>query len=549
MTAPARHNVVILGGGLAGLCLALQLRERFADIDIVVLERKQHPVPPAAHKVGESTVEIGAHYFSDTLGLREHLDAVHIRKFGFRFFWSEGREDVENTTELGVSKVMPTPTWQIDRGLFENHLGERARARGIVFHDGAVVRGVETGADDAPHRVRATVDGAERVFEARWLVDASGRAAIIKRKHGLAEANGHDANSVWFRIDERLAIDEWRDDADWGARCTPPERWRSTNHLCGPGYWVWLIPLGSGAHSVGIVCDGTMHPLERMNTFDKALDWLREFQPLVARHCEARRDKLMDFMFLRGFSHGCKQVFSGDRWALTGEAGVFLDPFYSPGSDFIAISNTYICELIALDRAGKPLGPFARIYEQLYFSFYENTLSLYRDQYPIFGDAEVMTSKIIWDYAYYWGILCQLVFQDRLTDIALLGDMREEFATANALNLSMQAFFRSWYADARRESPAEMWDQGKLDWFLDMNSTLLDRLDENGLRARLRANVEILRNLAATIVNRATAAFPQLDAGDLPTQSTGATPLFADSPKAVTGRRPLAASAEQAVTP
>ncbi len=36
---------------------------------------------------------------------------------------------------------------------------------------------------------------------------------------------------------------------------TTRERWLSTNHLCGPGYWVWLIPLASGSHSVGIVAD------------------------------------------------------------------------------------------------------------------------------------------------------------------------------------------------------------------------------------------------------------------------------------------------------
>ena len=42
----------------------------------------------------------------------------------------------------------------------------------------------------------------------------------------------------------------------------------------------------------------------------------------------------------------------GERWALTGEAGLFLDPFYSPGSDFIGISNTYITDLIARDRQG-----------------------------------------------------------------------------------------------------------------------------------------------------------------------------------------------------
>src|SRR6185312_3567385 len=64
-------DVLILGGGLAGLTLALELRERFPDLSIRVLERRTHPVPRAAHKVGESTVEIGAHYFSNVLGLRE----------------------------------------------------------------------------------------------------------------------------------------------------------------------------------------------------------------------------------------------------------------------------------------------------------------------------------------------------------------------------------------------------------------------------------------------------------------------------------------------
>jgi glycine/D-amino acid oxidase-like deaminating enzyme len=62
-----RHDVLITGGGLAGLTLALQLRQRFPDIDIRVLERKRHPVPEAAHKVGESSVEIGANYFDTVL--------------------------------------------------------------------------------------------------------------------------------------------------------------------------------------------------------------------------------------------------------------------------------------------------------------------------------------------------------------------------------------------------------------------------------------------------------------------------------------------------
>ena len=50
------NDLTILGGGLAGLSLALQVRQQLPDAKITVLEKRQHPVPEAAHKVGESTV-------------------------------------------------------------------------------------------------------------------------------------------------------------------------------------------------------------------------------------------------------------------------------------------------------------------------------------------------------------------------------------------------------------------------------------------------------------------------------------------------------------
>lgn len=506
-TAPSpaarQHDAIILGGGLAGLTLALQLRGRFPDLSILVLERRAHPLPEAAHKIGESTVEIGAHYFADTLGLREHLEQAHIRKFGFRFFFSEGRRDLPALTELGVRKVLPTPSFQIDRGIFENFLGEEARRRGIEFHDAAVVRRFQLADGDSEHTVGFEHDGAEHEARSRWLFDASGRAGLIKRRLELAEDNAHEANAVWFRIDDRLAIDDWCNDDAWRGQCNPPERWRSTNHLVGPGYWVWLIPLSSGAHSVGIVADAAMHPLAGMNTFDKSLDWLREHQPLVADHVEARRDKLMDFAFFRNFSYGCKQVFGPNRWAMTGESGVFLDPFYSPGSDFIAIANTYICELVAREREGAAIAPYARIYEQMFFSFYRNTLTLYQDQYPLFGNAEVLPIKVLWDYAYYWGVLCQLVFQQRLADLRLMGEMRPELERAEALNLHVQGVLRAWHERGGDANPAVMLDQGGLDWFHELNRGLHDELDDAGVRARLRENLALLERLAARIEARA----------------------------------------------
>jgi flavin-dependent dehydrogenase len=513
------RDVVVLGGGLAGLTLAIQLKRRDPSIDVTVLERRTHPVPEAAFKVGESTVEIGAHYFANVLGLREHLDTHQLRKFGFRFFFSDGRSDIDRCTELGVSKILPTPSWQLDRGRFENFLGERARELGVRFLDGAVVRELAMASgDDTPHAIGYEHDGGIHRIEARWVVDASGRAGLLKRKFDLAQSNDHDANAVWWRVNGHLDPNAWSDDADWKARCTPPDRWRSTNHMCGEGYWFWLIPLASGAHSLGIVCDAKQHPLDTMNTHAKAMDWLRTHQPRVAAALDKPEHTLQDFAFFRRFSYGCKHVFGSDRWALTGEAGVFLDPFYSPGSDFIGISNTLICDLIDKDRAGAPFAAYAEIYQQLYFGFYENTMTLYQDQYSLFGDAQVMPVKVIWDYTYYWALLAPIFCGDKLTEVSLLGRLRPQFERGRALNLAAQALLRAW-GKANRATSARMaesldgrlLDQYKIDWFHDMNRALHDTLDNAAFQRRIVDNVERMEWLAAEMLQRARAAHPALD--------------------------------------
>ena len=100
----------------------------------------------------------------------------------------------------------------------------------------------------------------------------------------------------------------------------------------GAGYWVWLIPLGSGSHSFGIVADGDLHPFARINRFERALDWLREFEPQCAEvDGGARVASSRTFSRCSTSRTAARGSFSADRWALVGEAGVFTDPFYSPG--------------------------------------------------------------------------------------------------------------------------------------------------------------------------------------------------------------------------
>jgi L-2-hydroxyglutarate oxidase LhgO len=53
------YDVVVLGGGLAGTTLSLQLKNTKPDISILVLGKKETEAATAAHKLGKSTVELG----------------------------------------------------------------------------------------------------------------------------------------------------------------------------------------------------------------------------------------------------------------------------------------------------------------------------------------------------------------------------------------------------------------------------------------------------------------------------------------------------------
>ena len=68
------YDVVIAGGGLAGLTLSIQLKQANPDISILILESRDKAAAIAAHKVGESTVELATHYFREVLGLKNYLE-------------------------------------------------------------------------------------------------------------------------------------------------------------------------------------------------------------------------------------------------------------------------------------------------------------------------------------------------------------------------------------------------------------------------------------------------------------------------------------------
>ena len=516
-----QYDVTILGGGLAGLTLAKQLLMQDPAIRIAVVEKRSFPVNEAAHKVGESTVEIGAHYFAEVLQLKKHLTDQQLPKFGLRFFFKDADQAINEGTEVGGSEFFAAPSYQVDRGRLENFLAGEVGAMGATMIVGCRVKDIEltsaTGETQANHIVSFLQDGQLQSVQSRWVVDASGRASFIKRKLDLSEDLNHDINAVWFRLDANIQIDQWCDCPDWRSQIGKvPRRWLSTNHLMGEGYWVWLIPLATGSTSIGIVADPEIHSLRSMNSFEKSLDWLAQHEPECADAIEPHREKMQDFLAIKKLSRGTRQVFSTDRWGLTGEAAAFLDPFYSPGSDFIAIGNTMIAKLIQEDMSGRSIEQLAPTLQSVYLTLFQNNLLTYRDQYPMFGNPRIMALKFVWDYAIYWGFPALLYFNDKLTDVSFIQSLSKGIEEMRDMNLKMQEFFRAWYEiEKTGHSDPAFVDQNEIDVMTRMNRELKEKLTDSDLRERFFGNVEICKNLMAEMMQRVKLYQPDVEVADV----------------------------------
>ncbi|WP_094984586.1 NAD(P)/FAD-dependent oxidoreductase [Cellvibrio mixtus] len=485
-------DVIIAGGGLAGLGLAKQLKQANPELTIVVVEKQGFPRPRAIAKVGESTVEIGSHYLSHHLGLMQHLKDNHLKKFGIRIFFGAPADDFAQQDELGASQTFGIPTYQIDRGDIENHLADEVRALGVTLIDQADILQLDTRVEtDSAHDKQLVIrtGSGEQTLVGHWLVDTAGRAGLLKNHLNLAAKNEHKSNAIWFRVDRKITLDDWCNSPEWHARCMPEgRRWLSTNHLVGPGYWVWIIPLASGVTSIGIVMDDTAFDAAAISDQTSAMTWLAQHQPRCAAAIGDAR--FLDFVVLQDYSYDCKQLFSDQRWAVAGEAGVFADPFYSPGSDFIAFANGFIGSLITAERRGQDMRVQAVVYERLLRSIYQNTLSLYTGQYGGFGDRVMMGLKLLWDYSYYWGVLSLLYFRDALCDFEHIRPLAGELHKAQQLNQSIQALFRQ-RAERRLQLPNRgvFMDQYQIPCLQFFNKVLMEE-------PKLPLADELARNMA-----------------------------------------------------
>jgi 2-polyprenyl-6-methoxyphenol hydroxylase-like FAD-dependent oxidoreductase len=511
----ADHDVAIIGGGVAALTLALELRRARPGTRLVIVEPHVHPVPEITHTVGESTVEIAAQYLRDRLGLADHLNTSQLRKMGLRMFFSHGGNvDIAQRMELGSSSFTPQVTYQIDRARLENELNRRCLSEGVEIISGRVTS-VELGAEDQPHTLSVQLGDSTSSTTTRWVVDASGRNRALPRQLELKRANQHHCNAVWLRVATEIDIGQWSDDPLWRARLVEGDRAMSTNHLMGEGYWVWLIRLASGATSVGIVADPAFHAFGDFNTLAKARSWLAEHEPQCAAVLAQHEHLIKDFRVMKKYSHGSSKVYDAQqRWCLTGDSGVFLDPLYSSGLDLVAIGNGLITDMITRELDGDDVVARANIDDSLFRSLTDMWLNIYCNQYKLMGSPAVMTAKVIWDIAFYWGFLGLMYSNGRFVSVADDPGVVPHLEGLIELSNRMQLFFREWAAVESALPATQFVDlYDAQNFMVTLHTAMMGEASD--FAAQFDANVQLLRQLAGqlieTILSEKSGAFSDDD--------------------------------------
>jgi flavin-dependent dehydrogenase len=258
----------------------------------------------------------------ERLGVLDKVRALGVYKSGADF---EADNDRGYSTYAFARAIGNSPphAYQVWRQDFDKMLYEHARESGADAREGQEVLNVEQSDSRASIlRVRGE-DGREYAIQARYVVDASGRDALLASKQKIRRKNREHQSAAIFGHFHGAAV---RPGADAG---------NISIYRFGHG-WMWMIPLPGGVMSVGAVCRPEYLKQRKGRTVEFLLETLRQ-NPAVWARLESAALIGDEVRVTGNYSYDSAHM-GGPGWVLVGDAFAFLDPVFSSGV-YLAMSG------------------------------------------------------------------------------------------------------------------------------------------------------------------------------------------------------------------
>lgn len=414
-----RYDAIIVGGAFSGAAAALLLRRNLPEARILLIEKTTE----FDFKVGESTSEVAGCFITRVLGLSHHLACRHIQKNGLRlWFNAPGNEDPGACTEIGPYAQSRFATYQLDRSILDEHMLATACAERCDLVRPANVREIVSDEVNG-HQVTFKHGDITSTATATWLIDASGKAAMMARKLGkLRPLEPHPVNSMWVRFSNVRTLDEpeTRRICPNLAKQVNVSRTSATNHLMGHGWWAWIIPLSNGDFSAGVTYDERIFTPPDGDSLPERIKTHLLSHPIGKLMFENAVPVAADARAYKHLPYYTEQV-AGSNWICVGDAAGFMDPLYSQGLDYCG--HTVYCAVNIItqslngacvkERIAKHNRDFQTSYTRWYYGLYHN-------KYHYMGDAECMNAAYLMDIAAYFLGPVRQVYENTEAEFNLL---------------------------------------------------------------------------------------------------------------------------------
>lgn len=376
----APHDVAIIGSGFAGTILARILRQRGQRV--LLLEKGHHP----RFALGESTTPL-ANFALERLAQRSGLDDLHQLatygrwmehlphlhrglKRGFTFYRHQRgipfRNGEDNRSRLLVAASPEDPLadshWL--RSDVDHHLVRRAIDEGVEVHQSTTVEGVEETPDHLT--LSCSRQGAQHSFHARYVVDASGPAAVLPRSLGDPPRDAEtlpQAALVYCHVDGPPPFSE-AVDASVSLAAGPYDDERAAVHHLLDNGWIYVLPFDSRRSadgssrrlaSVGAVLfddPSSPHVPDVRRCPEDVWQRLLRSYPTLHKHlagCRPRRP----WGGIQRLAHRQSRA-AGRRWFLLPHTFAFIDPMFSTGMAWSLLAVERLCDLLATADPGQP---------------------------------------------------------------------------------------------------------------------------------------------------------------------------------------------------
>ena len=307
-TAGETCDVFVIGGGPGGSTIATLLADR--GWRVVLCDKDRHP----RFHIGESLLPMNLPIF-ETLGVLDQVQAIGMRKNGV---------DLTSPTHVNRTQVSyfddalrkdHTHAFHVRRAEFDHLLLKNSAARGVDVREETTVDAVAF-QRAGPHRVTATDEqGHQKVWDADFVVDASGRDTFLARKLGHKRRNRKHQSAAIFGHFENVTRRDGRDEGNIGIY------WFEHG-------WFWMIPLRDGAMSVGAVCWPEYLKTRRVDLDHFLWDTIRLCPDVAARMRDATL--VGEAQGTGNYSYRATRMY-GDGYILVGDAYAFVDPIFSSG--------------------------------------------------------------------------------------------------------------------------------------------------------------------------------------------------------------------------